>query len=265
MKRKLVIPFLFLVAFILIIGLACNAVSSDTPAPAEPVLAPIEEPAAPVEEVASPLPPPPTDTPAPVYQEFYTENFTGDTSPWTYFLIDANRATPTYVEKDFGKISVGVENDRLVFQLESEGQWAYVTYDAFEYENVKLDVVAENRGENNNVSLICRYTDEGWYEFNIANNGLYDIYYAQKLDNDKIVYNPLKNGGSNKIKSGKEVNIYGIVCNDKTLTLYVNGNETISFDENQYALRKGAVGVSVASFYDLPVRVEFDTITISQP
>ena len=260
-KNKLAKPFLLLLGFVLIVGLACI---TSTPEPEEPTPAPAE-PAAPVEEAASPVPQP-TTPPEPVSEQYYTEEFAGDASQWTYFLVDGNKSVPSYVEEDFGIMSVGVEDERLIFDLGSEGQWAYVTYGAFEYENVRLDVVADNRGVNkNSVSLICRYTDTGWYEFNIANNGLYNIYYAQVLDNNKMVYHPIKNGGANKIKSGKEVNEYSIICEEKTLTLYVNGDERISFEENDYALREGKIGVGVSSFDILPVEVEIDTITISQP
>ena len=259
MKYQLAKPVLFLVAFILVVGLACSTSASDAP-----------EESVPVEEVASPvslpptIPPPPTE---PVAQQFYTEEFDTDTGLWTYFLIDANRPAPLYVEDDFGTMFVGIENDRLVFDLESEGQWVYVTYDAYEYDNVRLDIVAENRGaNNNNVSLICRYTpDEGWYEFNIANNGLYWIFYAEMLDSKKIVYHQLANGGSNKIKTGKEINEYAMVCNDRTLALYINGYETNVFEDNKYVLRDGLAGVSVSSFNVLPVKVEIDSVTISQP
>ncbi len=265
MKSQLAKPFFFLVAFILIVGLACNISKPEESAP-EPI-SPVEEPApmpAPVEEVASPLPPPPTE---PVAQEFYTEEFDTDTGLWTYFLIDANRPAPLYVEDDFGTMFVGINDGRLELNLESEGQWVYVTYDAYEYENVRLDIVAENRGvNNNNVSLICRYTPgEGWYEFNIANNGLYWIFYAEMLDSEKIVYHQLTNGGSNKIKMGKETNEYSIVCNEQTLKLFINGHETNSYKENKFTLRSGFAGVGVASFETLPVRVEFESISISQP
>jgi hypothetical protein len=54
------------------------------------------------------------------------------------------------------------------------------TYDPYVYEDVRIDARVINRGvNNNNVSLVCRYTDSGWYEFNIANNGLYWIYAAE--------------------------------------------------------------------------------------
>ena len=263
MKYKLAKPFLFLFAFILIVGLACSVFTqteSESIPPtqiAEPTIAPVEEP-------PTSVPPPPTE---PVIPEFYTEEFDATTSLWTYFLIDANRATPLYVKDDFGTMFVGIDDGHLVFNLESERQWAYVTYDAYQYENVRLDVVAENRGvNNNNVTLICRYTpDEGWYEFNIANNGLYWMYYAEMLENKKIVYHDLANGGSNKIKMGKEINQYSIICSDQTLSLYINGHETANFEDNKYILRNGFAGVGVASFVTLPVKVEFDSITISQP
>jgi len=162
---------------------------------------------------------------------------------------------------------VGTKDERLVFDLGSEGQWAYVTYDAYEYDNVRLEVVAENRGvNNNNVSLICRYTpDEGWYEFNIANNGLFWIFHAIIRDDGHVIYTEIADGGSNKIKAGKETNTYSIVCNDRTLSLFINGNETRVLDENNHALRDGLVGVSVSSFNVLPVKIEVDTITIGQP
>ncbi|OQX63566.1 MAG: hypothetical protein B5M51_04915 [Anaerolinea sp. 4484_236] len=262
MKSKLIKNALLLVILTLIASSACSSSDPETPEP-EPTT-PIEPTAVvvPVEEVASPTPLP-TE---PVAQQFYTEEFDTDTGTWTYFLIDANRPAPLYVEDDFGTMFIGIEDGRLLFSLESEQQWTYVTYDAYEYDNVRIDIVAENRGvNNNNVSLICRYTDEGWYEYNVANNGLYDLYYAFRRDDNKIVYNPMASGGSNKIKVGREINEYTMICNERTLKLYINGNETNVYEDNQYVLRDGLVGVGVSSFFTLPVKVEIDSVTISEP
>lgn len=258
MKSQLAKPILFLVGFILIVGLACGTSTPDTPA----------EPPAP--EAASPVPQPPTSpppTPEPVAQQFYTEDFTGDTSQWTYFLVNGSKSVPIFVEDDFGIMFVGTDDERLKFTLESEGQWAYVTYDAYEYDNVRLDVVVENRGvNNNNVSLICRYTpDEGWYEFNIANNGLFWIYHAIIRSDNSVIYTEIADGGSNKIKAGKDTNTYSIICKDRTLSLYINNKETRVLEENNYALRDGLIGVSVSSFGTLPVKIEVHSVTISQP
>ena len=263
MKSQLAKPLFFLIGFILVVSLACGFGAPEEPAPAEEP-APVVEEEAPQPAEPEPTDPPPTE---PVAQQFYTENFDGDTSQWTYFLVDGRESVPTYAEEDFGTMFVGTEDERLHFDLESEYQWAYVTYDAHEYENVRLDAVVENRGvNNNNVSLICRYTqDEGWYEFNIANNGLYNIYHAIIRDDGAVIYTHIADGGSNKIKAGKEVNEYSIVCKDRQLELYINGYETRILEENNYVLRDGLVGISVSSFDILPVTVEVDSITISEP
>ncbi|MBT3339252.1 MAG: DUF1080 domain-containing protein [Anaerolineae bacterium] len=263
MKYQLAKPFLLLVAVIMVVSLACGIdMGGDESAP-------VQEPA-PVQESAPPAVDPPTAVPAPaepVAQEFYTEEFEGDTSLWTYFVVNGTKAVPTFSEDDFGTMFVGTDDGRLTYSLESEGQWAYVTYDGHEYDNVRLDVTAENRGvNNNNVSLICRYTpDEGWYEFNMANNGLYWIYHAVVRSDGAVIYTELADGGSNKIKAGKEVNQYSIICDGRTLSLFINGYETRVMEENNYALRDGKIGVSVSSFGTLPVKVELDAVTISQP
>ena len=112
---------------------------------------------------------------------------------------------------------------------------------------------------------MCRYKPEvGWYEFNIANNGLYWIYYAKVRAEDGYVnYIPISEGGSNKIKQGLEVNEYSIICKGDTLTLYINDNLTKETTDNQ--LTSGKVGVSLSSFAQLPTKVNFDWVKISQP
>ncbi len=131
-----------------------------------------------------------------------------------------------------------------------------------------MDMTAENRGDNNNnVSLICRYNeDEGWYEFNVANSGLYQILFG-KWDADKrhASYSKIADGGSNKIHVGKEINDYTAICQGRTLTLLINGTQVRSVDDNQNALRSGNVGVGVSSFNRFPVIVEVDTYKVSQP
>jgi hypothetical protein len=154
-----------------------------------------------------------------------------------------------------------------VWNFDSEYVYYYLFYNAFTYEDVKVEARADNRGKNNNnISLICRYDEEvGWYEFNIANNGLYDILYAEVLDNGKIRWNRVANGGSNAINQGKEVNEYSITCQGDELTLNINGDEVISIKDQKYGLRSGQAGISVSSFDVLPVLIEMDWLRISEP
>ncbi|MBT6059873.1 MAG: hypothetical protein HOG55_01615, partial [Anaerolineae bacterium] len=51
----------------------------------------------------------------------------------------------------------------------------------------------------------------------------------------------------------------------RMLSLFINNYETRVLEENNYALRDGRIGVSVSSFNVLPVKVEIDSIIISQP
>ena len=164
-------------------------------------------------------------------------------------------------------MTVEAQDGKLVWNFDSEYVYYYLFYDAFQYEDVKVDVSADNRGRNNNnISLICRYDpDVGWYEFNIANNGLYDIYYAEVTSSGEISYSRITNGGSNAIKQGKEVNEYSISCKGEELSLVINGDEVTSISENNYGLRDGQVGVSVSSFNVLPILIEMDWIEISEP
>ncbi len=265
MQYKLAKPFLFLVAFILIIGLACSAAAPDeAPAPAEePAAAPVEEEPAPAPEVAPeptamPEPtavPEPTTPPTPVAQRFFTEEFDGDLSNWDYF----------YFADDESGFDINIEDGRAIFDITGEQNYIYLYYTPESYDNVRIETEANNRGfNNNNVSLICRYDDnEGWYEFSVANNGLYWIYVYDIAG--ETGYNQLANGGVQNIKTGKETNEYGIVCNGNTLTLYVNGKEIKSFEENKFGLKEGMVGVSVSSFDVLPINVEFEWVKIMEP
>ena len=139
----------------------------------------------------------------------------------------------------------------------------YVTYQPFNYTDVRLDVTANNRGSNSNsVSLICRYSNEGWYEANVQNDGLYEIDAYIAADGR---YYRIYNGGSNLIKQGKDTNSYTFICQGNTLTLGVNGTVVKTIPEKKYNLRDGLVGLGASSFNALPVNVEMTDFQVSQP
>jgi hypothetical protein len=224
-----------------------------TEAPPQPTEVPPTE--APATEVV-------TEEPVSQAQQFFTEEFDDSLSgDWSVFTISDPNVS------DLEKVTVEAENGNLVWNFDSEYVYYYLFYNPFTYEDVTVEARADNRGKNNNsVSLICRYDEEvGWYEFNIANNGLYDILYAEVLDNGKIRWNRVANGGSNAIKQGKDVNEYSATCQGEELTLTINGDEVISIDERNYRLRSGQAGISVSSFDVLPILIEMDWIRISEP
>ena len=265
-------PVFFLAAFILLVGLACSAVGgggepTQAPPPTQsvqvvnptspppPTQAPPTEPSPPTEAAA-------TEPPVPQSQQFFTEEFDNPLSG------DWDVLTVTGTDKsDPDKVTVEAENGNLVWNFDSEYVYYYLFYNAFDYEDVQLDIRADNRGRNSNsISLICRYDpDIGWYEFNIANSGVYDISYAEVTESGEISYKTIANGGSLAIKQGKEVNEYSITCKGTELALKINGKEVKTLTEKQYGLRSGQVGVSVSAFDVLPIIIEMDWVKISEP
>jgi hypothetical protein len=269
MQANVLKPFVFILVIMAVVSLACLG-GSDTPSEAPPVQEePQQEPEQPEEPEPAEQPEEPAEDPAPQSeaQQFFTEEFDGSNENWSFFIVDGSKDVPEFAGDDLEDSSLFTEDGLLIFDLVGEYLWVYAFYDPFEYENVSMEVVAENRGVNdNNISLICRYTErEGWYEFNIANNGLYWIYHGIINSDGQVIYSKLADGGSNRVNQGKEINTYGITCEDRTLTLYINGQETRQIDDNRFVLRDGQVGISVSSFQVLPVNVEIDYIDISEP
>ncbi|CAG1011193.1 hypothetical protein ANAEL_04111 [Anaerolineales bacterium] len=255
-------PLFAFAALMLFVSLACYGGGTPTPAqpPATDAPPATEAPTQPQVEEPSPVPtePPVQESSA---EQFFTEEFDNDISNWSRLNVTGSKDT------NVDGLELEVKDSRLVFDFSTKQLYTYLFYDPFEYENVSLEVNAENRGMNDNsISLICRYSeDDGWYEFNVANSGLYNILYGFYQADGNIGYSRIADGGSNKIKSGKEVNTYKITCNDRKLALYINGTETRVIEDNQHVLRKGKIGISVSSFNQLPVKVEFDWVKISEP
>lgn len=262
-------PVFILVSLILLVGLACSfgtpAATKEPPTKAPPPVQPT---------VAEPPTEAPTDAPEPTVapvdapeatateepaaaNDFYIEEFDGDISNFTYFELHELGTSKTD-----NTIIPTTKNGSLVFDLKKANKWVYVTYDPYTYTDVRLDIKADNRGKNNNnVSLICRYSEEGWYEFNIANNGLYWIYAYISGEG----YQRIANGGSNLINQGKGVNEYTLICNGEDITVGVNGTEVKTITDTKYKLPEGKVGLGVSSFDVLPILVNIDSFQISQP
>jgi hypothetical protein len=253
MKNRISVLFAFM-ALLLVVSLGCKVFSGDTQPsqqPEQPQLT--KPPVQPTEPPVQPTEPPVQSSSAP---DFFTEEFNGDVNNWSK-TVELNAESG-----DTSQAKISVQDGYLIFDMGKE-LIGYVFYDPYKYTNVRLDIRVDNRGVNkNDILLVCRKSDEGHYLVNIANSGLFGIY---AYDGAKKSYARIADGGSNKIKSGKEINEYALVCNDRKLILYINGFETRSYTDNLYIFRDGQVGVGVASEDQLPVKVEFDWVKISQP
>jgi S1-C subfamily serine protease len=192
-------------------------------------------------------------------KDFFTENFDGDITNYSYFEWHEKYASAS---KDDTLVPT-TKDGFMVFDIRHPQKYVYVNYDPYTYSDVRLDLKAQNRGKNSNsVSLICRYSDEGWYEVNVQNDGLYSI--LAYVTSDNRYYN-IFNGGSQLIKQGKDTNVYTFICSGNSLTLGVNSTEVKTVTEKNYNLPEGKAGFGVSSFDSLPVLVEVDIFQISQP
>lgn len=179
------------------------------------------------------------------------EEFDGDISWWTYF----------YFGEDGARFDVYQDYQRMIFEINDRDTYVYLTYDEYYYQDVQIRALIENRGVNSmDISLICRYDENrGWYEYNIGSDGLYTAY----LYDVNSGYKKLGDGGSTRIKTGKEYNEYTMRCKGNTMSLWINGYETSSIRNND--LKEGLIGVGVSSYNVTPVIVEFEYIDITSP
>ena len=221
-----------------------------------------------VQQATNTLEPTPLqNTPTPEIQKYYTENFDGELNTWKIFVADARRDEPVISSELFDDFSMRVEGGSYLFEITRRMIYAYSYYEAFSYSDVRVDARIDSRNVNaNKAGLICRYSEkEGWYEFSIANNGLYNIYFAKPNAQGLITYRRIADGGSNKVNVGNASNEYSIICQGNKLSLYINGDLIKQTSDDLSILRSGKIGVSVTSANSLPVIVGFDWIEISEP
>lgn len=196
-------------------------------------------------------------------EQFYTEEFDTEDNNWEYQIV--NGSTTQIIDTSAITMPMRTAGGLLVFDLKSKGSEGYATYGSFTYADVRLDIKVGNRGtNNNNINLICRKSDAGWYEFDIASNGLYEIFVVKPVG-DAVKRTRIADGGSNKIKTGWAQNEYGIVCQSNMLILNINGAEARRLEDKTHLLPEGKVGISVSSLKDAPVTVDLYWVKISQP
>ncbi len=261
-------PIFMVVSLMLVIGLACTIGGNGTKEAPLPTAEqqPTKEQVAPPTEVPPTDEPAPTEVPAteappapPAQEEFFTEEFDQDPgSSWSFIVLGPN------AKESADKATYSFDSSLMIFNIDAKELYAYYVYEDQTYDNVRVDMRFENRGVNSqNVSLLCRLSDEGWYEFSVANSGLWYLYAHTPKDG----YVTLKNGGSKAVNQGKAVNEYGMTCDGEKIGLFINGQEVRDspFAERKYAFRRGGVGFNVSSLNVIPVKAEVDWFKISQP
>ena len=191
--------------------------------------------------------------------------------PERYFTEEMNTAltywSVLYASGDSNRVDILNNDSKLTFELYSPITWIYTIYGAFEYESVHIETHVESRGSNMNaVGLVCHYDEqEGWYEFNISNDGTYNVLYGHWLAEGIAGYVPILNDRSERIQTGNAVNEIGLDCYDNIVQFYINSKIIRKLDLAHIGLTSGKVGLSLASFEELPVILAFDWVKVGEP
>ncbi|MBI9043972.1 MAG: hypothetical protein JEZ06_05780 [Anaerolineaceae bacterium] len=156
-----------------------------------------------------------------------------------------------------------IEQERGVRKFHLESPWLYVyqTYTPYIYEDISITLEVENKGVNsNNISLFCRSTDYGWYEFIATSGGYYSIMrYHEDGDEE------LAGGGIRSIYFGEnKKNRFTIICNSKTLTYIVNDVEIAQVKDEEIP-DAGHAGFNISAESITPVKVEVNWLEFSEP
>jgi len=201
-----------------------------------------------------PITPEPTKTIPPAPLDF-TEQFDGPLPYWTYQQVDNGQA-PANLNLDGGF---------LVFDLTGPNEWVYSLYGVSAYTDVRVDVQTQFRtGGTGALGIVCRYSEEqGWYELNIFADQTYDLLYGQWLTPGVARYTPLFRDSSDKIKG--DANEIGLICKGDTLVPFINGVQMRTWQENKIGLKEGRIGISAASFENVPMTIAYDWVKVSEP
>jgi hypothetical protein len=201
---------------------------------------------------SEPTRPQPTSFPTPTVTlpppSFSDEFNKGLSNYWAYFLALGEK----------NDVDISAQGEHVRFTITDYDTYAYLIYELRNYTDVRIDTEVTNQGSNNNnVGLVCRFSETGWYEFNISSSGVYSIYV---FDNNE--YRLIRNGGSPLIRMDKDTNQYAVECIGEALTLYINGEKVWSGDDPTF--RTGMVGISASTKDYQPVKVDFEWITITE-
>jgi hypothetical protein len=237
----------------LLLTVACQP-ATPTPAPSPTLVS-----ASPTPPATATLIPEPTLTPTPLpptpLPRFFTEEFDGALPAWS-ILQSSGETNP----------QTSVENGALTFTLPSRYEWVYAIIGAQDYTDARIDASMVSRSAGPSaLGLICRYSESnGWYEFNISEDGTYTVLFGQWLAAGVANYQPIASDSSEYILRDGSPNQLGLDCTGNYLWLYINGKLFRKLDVSRFGLVDGKLGLSVASFENAPVTAGFEWVKVGQ-
>ncbi len=189
-------------------------------------------------------------------------NATGSGSYFFSTEFDDSDNWYTFAVPDSDNYSANIDHSTLYVESDDKNSTVYALYDLeLVPSDVRIDAAVETvAGPNrNNISLVCRATTDGWYEFSMNSGGYWYIW--KYLNGD---YTMLNSGASTAINLQKSKNELIATCIGTELSFYVNGTKMGSARDNRFQ-GGGQAGVSVSTFDIAGAGVEFDWFSATVP
>jgi hypothetical protein len=270
-----------------LLALACGTSTPPTPTPDTGLIASQTALAATAEAIANA----PTDTPVPTATEVpptptitptkdpfagvidFTGLVSGDIAyrtefdkgewedGWDYFVFSFDNRP-----SDSKEVSVDMGDGALTIGLADPWVEVYV-FDKNVFVPRGVDVYVEaftdNLGptRNNNISVFCRFSEDGWYEFSITSSGYWIIW--RYLDGSG--YELLTQGAYPGYNSADTDHLLAGSCVGDTLTIYIDGEMPRYGQIRDSNLREGYVGLGVYAFNVPDVNVLFEYFEVRIP
>ena len=93
-------------------------------------------------------------------------------------LDDLKEWTTVFAIPKSSHYTAEIRDGKLYVEVGDRQSTVYVFYDTpIEQSDVRIDAAVETVGgpNKNNISLVCRATPDGWYEFSMNSGGFYTI------------------------------------------------------------------------------------------
>jgi hypothetical protein len=191
-----------------------------------------------------------TPSPAPI---FFTEEFNTNIGAWVSFQTGGSESP-----------AINLENESLQIEISSANTWYYTIYSPYEYSNV--NVSAKFSGTpSGSMGLVCDYRESnGWYEFNLASDGTYNVLFGQWLAQGIAQYIPIASDSAEYLQAGNFNYEIGLTCEENILLLHINGKLFRKLDVTRYGLTNGRIGITASSFEETPMIAIFDWVKVSE-
>ena len=178
--------------------------------------------------------------------------------PSLLFEDDFDDPSSGWLEASDAEASQSYRDSKLFFQVQVAD---LVVWDnaGVNLKDFVLEVEARqvSGGPENSYGALVRYVDDGnFYRFDLTGDGYFG---ASKLENEEWI--TLADWQlSEHVRPLGEANLIRIVCQGPRMTLYANGQELVSVEDDSF--ERGDVGLLASTLIAPNVEVEFDNLEI---